>query len=388
MPPPAAAGEESSVDIDAFVASRAPMWLRLEQLVKRARRPSRLAGGELDELVDLYQRVATDLSVVRTSSPDQGVVDRLSTLVAEARSVIAGAHNPSWRDVARFLTVTFPAAVYRLRWWWIAVALATLGIATAFAAWIVTNPEVHAAVIAQAEVDVQQLVERDFENYYSEHPAELVRLPRYGPTTSGSPALAISTGIVLGLPTLYVLYANAMNVGVVGGLMIAGGAGDVFFGLIIPHGLIELTAVFIAGGAGLKLGWTLIDPGQRSRADALAEEGRAVISVAMGLVVVLMVAGAIEAFVTPSPLPTWARIAIGVVAEVLFLFAMYRLGRRAVRAGETGDLERGLRGDSLPTAVATAGPRPSTPDRRPPPRAQRSPGVRPPPRRRAAGAAR
>jgi uncharacterized membrane protein SpoIIM required for sporulation len=336
------------VDIDAFVASRAPMWARLEHLVKRARRPRRLSDAEIDELVDLYQRSATDLSVVRTSSPDQGVVDRLSSLVADARSVVAGAHNPSWRDLARFLTVTFPAAVYRLRWWWIAVALATLGVASAFAAWIVSDPEVHAAVIREADIDVQQLVERDFENYYSEHPASSFAF-RVWTNNVWVSAMAISTGIVLGLPTLYVLYANAMNVGVIGGLMIAGGAGDVFFGLIIPHGLIELTAVFIAGGAGLKLGWTLIDPGSRSRADALAQEGRAVISVAMGLVVVLMVAGIIEAFVTPSPLPTWARIAIGVVVEILFLFAMYRLGRRAVRAGETGDLERGLGGDSLPT---------------------------------------
>ena len=81
-----------------------------------------------------------------------------------------------------------------------------------------------------------------------------------------------------------------------------------FFGLILPHGLLELTAVFVACGLGLKLGWTVVDPGRRTRARALAEEGRALVAGALGLALVLFVSGLVEAFVTPSPLPTWARL--------------------------------------------------------------------------------
>ena len=69
--------------------------------------------------------------------------------------------------------------------------------------------------------------------------------------------------------------------------------------------------LFVAAGTGLRLGWAVIDPGRRTRAEALARQGRAVGAVALGLVLVLMVSGAIEAFVTPSGLPTWARVGIG-----------------------------------------------------------------------------
>jgi len=108
--------------------------------------------------------------------------------------------------------------------------------------------------------------------------------------------------------------------------------------------------VFVAAGAGLRLGWTIIDPGPRKRADALAEAGRSTVVIALGLVVVLAVSGAIEAFVTPSGLPTWARVGIGVVAELAFLTYVWTLGRRAAHQGETGDLEEELRGDYLPVA--------------------------------------
>jgi hypothetical protein len=124
----------------------------------------------------------------------------------------------------------------------------------------------------------------------------------------------------------------------------------VFFGLISPHGLLELTAVFVAAGVGLRMGWSWVDPGPLPRSRALAASGREAITVALGLVVVLAVSGVIEAFVTPSPLPTWARVGIGVLAEAAFLTYVIRFGRRAVRAGETGDLDVGLREDVAPVS--------------------------------------
>jgi uncharacterized membrane protein SpoIIM required for sporulation len=130
--------------------------------------------------------------------------------------------------------------------------------------------------------------------------------------------------------------------------MAANGRTAEFFGLILPHGILELTAVFVAAGLGLKLGWTVIDPGRRTRSNALAEEGRALVVGALGIAVMLLVSGLIEGFVTPSGLPTWARIGIGVVAELLFLAWVFVLGKRAHEAGITGDLRDDLRGDELP----------------------------------------
>jgi uncharacterized membrane protein SpoIIM required for sporulation len=140
------------------------------------------------------------------------------------------------------------------------------------------------------------------------------------------------------VPAVYVLWQNALNVGVVGGLMAYAGRLDIFFGLITPHGLLELTAVFIAGGAGIRLGWQIIAPGPRPRSVALAEEGRSTLTIALGLAVVLLVSGIVEAFVTPSGLPTWARIAIGAVVWLAFLTYVVVLGRRADRVGDLGDV--------------------------------------------------
>ena len=194
--------------------------------------------------------------------------------------------------------------------------------------------------------DVRQLVSHDFKDYYSAHPASdfAANVWTHNAVIAAG---ALALGIFLGIPTIYLLWGNCLNVGAIGGIMAANGKLPEFFALILPHGFLELTAVFIAAGTGLRLGWTLIDPGPRSRADALAEEGRATFSIALGLIAMLMVSGAIEAFVTPSPLPTWARISIGVIVEVAFLTYVVVFGSRAVRAGETGDLDEALGADTV-----------------------------------------
>ena len=98
---------------------------------RRARRPRRLTGAELDELVLLYQRAATDLSVLRSSAPDPALVGRLSRLVADARSSITGPHGSAWVNARHFVTVRFPAELYRLWRWWVSVGVVFLAVAFA-----------------------------------------------------------------------------------------------------------------------------------------------------------------------------------------------------------------------------------------------------------------
>ncbi|RFS86444.1 stage II sporulation protein M [Actinomadura spongiicola] len=330
------------MDVDAYVAAHNADWQRLEWLINRGRR---LTGAEADELVELYQRTATHLSVVRSSSPDPQLVGRLSSLVARARAKVAGAQAPLWRDVTRFATVSFPAAAYRMRWWWLGSAVLGNLLAVALAIWVVQSPEVQASIAPPDEI--RELVERDFANYYTEHSASSFAFQVWVNNAWVS-AVALMFGIMLGIPTVYVLLLNQVNLGLIGGLMFAYGKGDVFFGLILPHGLLELTAVYLACAGGLKLGWTIIDPGRRRRGQALAEEGRAAVSIAIGLIAVLLVSGLIEGFVTGWVHTTWLRIGIGVVAEVAFLAYVIVLGRRATRRGETGDAD--LRPDLAPVS--------------------------------------
>jgi uncharacterized membrane protein SpoIIM required for sporulation len=320
------------VDVDAFVLAHRPTWDRLDGLIKRRRR---LSGAEIDELVELYQRVSTHLSMVRSASSDSVLVGRLSSLVARARSVVTGAHAPLWSEFVRFWTVAFPVVAYRTWRWWLATAIAFILVAAAIGFWVAGSPEVRAALGTPEEID--QMVNHSFASYYSAHPAGSFALQVWT-NNAWMAAQCIAYAVVLGLPIPLVLFMNAANVGVAGGLMFNAGKGDILLGLLIPHGLLELTAVFLAAAAGMRLGWSVISPGNRPRTQVLAEQGRAVVAVAVGLVAVLLVSGLIEAVVTPSPLPTFVRIAIGVLAEVAFLGYVIYFGRKAVRAGLSGDV--------------------------------------------------
>jgi uncharacterized membrane protein SpoIIM required for sporulation len=335
------------VDIDAYVAAHRGEWDRLEELLRRAGRGrGRLDGAEVDELVALYQTVTTHLSVVRSSTPDPALLARLSTLVARARSAVTGSSAPAWRDLARFFVVTYPAALYRSMRWWVAVGVAFALVGLVVGVWVAGDPHVQATIAAPDQI--RQLVEHDFEDYYSSAPAGSFAA-QVATNNAWVSALALALGVFL-LPVVWLLWQNALNVGVAGGLMAANDRLGLFFGLILPHGLLELTCVFVASGAGLRLGWSWIDPGGRSRSQALREEGQAAGALALGLAATLMVSGVVEAFVTPSGLPTWARVGIGASLWLAFLAYVVVLGGRAVRAGERGDL-RGAGGtDIAPSA--------------------------------------
>ncbi|MFW6639509.1 stage II sporulation protein M [Nocardiopsis algeriensis] len=334
------------MDIDVFAAAHAREWERLDELVRRRRS---LDGEEIDELVDLYQRVSTHLSVVRSSGQDPALVGRLSAKVARARSAVTGAHASAWKDAAGFFTRVFPAILYRLRWWWIGTTAGAVALAGATAWWVAANPDVLHAI--GTPETVSQYVEFEFANYYVENPRASFSAQVWT-NNAWVAAQAIIFGVFLGLPTLWVMGLNAVNVGLAAGVMTAYGKADVFFGMILPHGLLELTAVFVAGGIGLKLGWTVIAPGDRTRLRALGEEGRAAVAAALGLAVVLFVSGLIEGLVTGNMvaghIPVPVALGIGVLAEALFLLYVFTVGRKAAQEGETGDIE------NAPEAVPVA----------------------------------
>ncbi|GEK21616.1 stage II sporulation protein M [Cellulomonas xylanilytica] len=328
------------MDLDAFERARATDWARLDELVRQRRRN----GAEADELVCLYQSVATDLSSVRSAAPDPEMVTRLSMLVGRARAAIAGTHEPSWRDVTAFVAVALPAALYRIRWWTVGVTAAFLLLGVTAGVWVATQPE--ALALMGTPSQQEEYVERSFAEYYT---------PGAGFATmvwtnnAFLTAVCIATGIT-GIGPVYFLATNAISVGATGGMMAWHGHLDVFLQLIAPHGLLELTAVFVAGAAGLRIFWTWVDPGPRTRGKALAQEARALFTVAIGLVGVLAVSGLIEGFVTGSDLPWPVKVGIGVIALAAFWAYTLVLGRRAVRAGHTGDLEADRAGYVLATA--------------------------------------
>ena len=331
------------MDVDTFVAQHRAEWDRLAALAARRR----LSGAEADELVALYQQVATHLSLIQTRAPEPQLVDRLSRLLARGRAAAVGTPRArGWAALAHGIVVDFPVTVYRTWRWSVGVAVSSVGVSAAMMLWLRAHPERIHRVLPDNEV--HKIADHEFSDYYSEHPAQAFAAHVWTNNALVA-ALSLFLGITL-IGTIYVLWQITVNIGLVGGVMLGAGKGSVLFGLLLPHGMLELSAVFVACGVGLRTGWAWVAPGQRPRAEALGEAGRTAGVAALGLAGVLLVSGVIEAFVTPSGLPTWARIGIGAVAEVAFVTYVFVLGRRGVRAGATGDLRPEESAATAPTA--------------------------------------
>jgi uncharacterized membrane protein SpoIIM required for sporulation len=348
------------MDIDRFIAINQPAWDRLADLSRRGGRAlGRLGPGELDELVRLYQRVATHLSYARTYYRDPALTMQLSSLVAKAGAVVYGTRPRTLRAVTWFFGVTFPAAVWHARKFVLVAFLLFAVPALALGVWIANSP---AAVEATGPAAAREAyINEDFESYYASEEATQFATEVFTNNIQVG-FLAFALGIAGCVGTAYVLVMNGAGLGVAAGLFAAVGQQPRFWGLILPHGLLELTAVFVAGAAGLALGWALISPGDKPRSTALAEAGRRAVVIVLGLVAVFAVAGTIEGYVTGQPWPTWLRVGIGVVAEVAFLSYVAVLGRAAERRGLTGQLGEeqhgGWAAEAPATPPATAAPSP------------------------------
>src|SRR5438874_1219010 len=207
--------------------------------------------------------------------------------------------------------------------------------ALAIAGWLTHSP---AALDASAPAAVREAyVHGEFEDYYSSQPAEAFAAEVFTNNVQVG-FFAFAGGIPVCLPTVRVLVFNGARLGEVAGLFASVGQSGKFWGLVLPHGLLELTGVFIAGAAGLMLGWSLIDPGDRPRSTALLEEGRRAIVIVLGLIAVFGAAGSIEGFVTGHVGSTVVRVGIGAAAESAFLLYVVQRGRDAARRGVTGAL--------------------------------------------------
>ncbi len=318
------------MDLDAYSAAHRDEWSRLETLATRRH----LDGPEADELIEGYRAGSAQLSQIKSSAGSTRVGDRLSVTLSRARLRFTGTGDNILAGIPTFFAAQLPAALYRIRWLTLAVALATIVIGAFYAFWIANDPQVLASYGSDA--DLQKYVDSSFVNYYSENPAASFA-GQVWTNNAYIAAQCVAFGVT-GVFVPYVIMSNAQGIGVAAGVMHAYDRGDVFFEYILPHGMLELTCVFVAGAAGLRIFWAWVSPGSRTRAEALAEDARALFTVAIGLMIALFVSGLVEGLVTPSDLPWPVKMTIGGLALAAFLAYMLILGRRAYLAGETGDV--------------------------------------------------
>ena len=330
------------MDLDALTSARREEWARLDALSRQRH----LTGAEIDELVERYRAASADLADLKTSAGRTTQGDYLSTVLARARLKLTGAPENVMRQIPRFFVLQLPAALYRVRWTTLVIALAFIATGAVVAFWVSGDPALVASLGPQLQLELY--AEEQFTDYYSENPAAVFA----GTVWTNNAWIAAQCVLfgITGIWPLMVLVQNAVGVGTAAAIMLAFDRGDVFLLFILPHGLLELTAIFVAGAAGLHIFWAWVAPGRRSRGEALAAAGRSLATIAIGLVIALAVSGLIEGFVTAQPWPWPIKIGIGALALALFLVYMLVVGRRAVRLGETGDLEEADAG--TPTLVA------------------------------------
>ena len=321
------------MDIDRFVAENRSTWDRLGELTERV---NKLSGDEVRELTRLYQRTSGHLAFAQAHFADPNLKAFLTNRVAQTAGALYGAHRRTWRTFFRFFSETFPLAVWELRWFVLASALIFLLPALVVGTWIAHSPAAF-NVVAPAAVR-EAYLHHDFAAYYSSQPSVDFATEVYWNNVLVT-FEAFAGGITFGLFTVYALFSNGLNLGVAGGLFYAAHRPGEFWGLITPHGLIECSSVVLAGAAGLRIGWTLIDPGDRPRARALSEEGPRATVLVLGTVLTLAVAGTIEGFVTGSTLPTAVRVGIGVSVEIAFLTWVVIRGRGAWAKREAATYE-------------------------------------------------
>lgn len=315
-------------DINQFLNRRQDNWRRLEALLQRVESAGlqSLTAAEVREFGTLYRRASSDLVTARAKTANAEVLEYLNDLVARAYAQVYRSRRFEARDLLTFLRIDFPR-LFRHSWKYVALATA-LFFAGAIFGW--------------------ELNHRDPDGAYYLLPPEMVRqIPAlrehwkgqtgHGNTNLGMASLlssfimthnigigltAFAGGVLFGIGPLWAMVQNGLVMGILGESMTRPATAVTFWSLILPHGIIELSAIWVMGASGFILASALLAPGNRSRKDALVERGRLAVLLALGGGAMLVVAGLIEGFITPPAfIPPWAKLLFAagtLLAEVLY----------------------------------------------------------------------
>jgi len=317
----------------AFATRRAPDWEELDALLGRAgTRPERLGPDGVLRLGALYRAAAADLAFARRALPQDPARRRLEDLVARGRRAVYADERRRARPLA------FLAGGY---WRAVAARPAALVLATALfvvpavlaLVWALSDPD---AALGLVPGDFRQAVEPVGDTGMSR--AETAVFSSQVLTNNIQVALlAFALGITAGLGTAAILAYNGLIVGVLAGGAIGAGNGVAFLEFIFAHGLLELSLIWVAGAAGLRVGWAMISPGPRPRGVALVAEGRTAIAIAAGTIPWFVLAGLIEGFVTRSGFGLAGGLVVGLLAGGAYWGLVVVRGRDASAAGGAGE---------------------------------------------------
>ena len=315
------------MNLDRFQRDREPAWNELAGLVQSAgRRPERLGPERIRRLGALYRSAAADLALARRRFRGDPVERRLEALVGQARHLV---YDAPTRRIAplRFFARDYWRLVASRPVPLVAAAVLLLGPAALALVWALGDPGAASGLVPgeYRSVTEPRPGGSDLGLTVEEEAAFASQVFTNNIQVS---FLAVAGGMALGLVTALVLVLNGTLFGAVAGLATEAGNGRIFFELVTAHGVLELSCIVVAGAAGLRLGWSIVEPGRLRRVDSLAAEARRTIGIVLGTAPWLVLAGLVEGFLTPAGTGLAAVLAIGLGLGLLYWLLVVLLGRQ------------------------------------------------------------
>jgi uncharacterized membrane protein SpoIIM required for sporulation len=314
------------MNLEAFVRDGADDWTKLERALERAGdRPEGLGVDGVLELGRVYRIVAADLALARRAFPGDPVVDRLEALALRGRRAIYSERRRGG-TLRAFAVTGYWREVYE-SWRVLALAVVAMAAPTLLTAvWALNDPG--------AAIGLIPSVYRGAASPHAHHLPEALSTQAAFASSIYTHNIAVTFavfagGLTLGLGTLALLAYNGLLLGTLAGLTLQAGTFSVFVRYVVPHGLLELSCIAVAGAAGLRLARALVDPGVLPRGESLRREARPAVQMVLGTAPWLVVAGTTEGLLTPRGLPVGAALGVGLfLAGVFWTLVLWR-GRQS-----------------------------------------------------------
>jgi uncharacterized membrane protein SpoIIM required for sporulation len=306
-----------------WIRKRRPHWDRLESLLAQSDKSglSQLSRAELQELALLYRQVAADLSVLRQDSTSRTYAAHVNHLLARAHHIIYSDRKTNLLTLFRFLRDEYPVVFQRHIAYVTAALLISLACGLLGVVLTSTRPEFMRHYVGPAMIATMERHEMWTQSIVSVAPMETSHIM----TNNLSVSFAMfAGGISFGLLTLYSLYVNGMMLGVIGAACHHYGMSLALWSFVAAHGSLELPSIVIAGAAGLRLGHAMLFPGGYRWKDSVAKGGIEATRLVSGIIPLLVVAGCLEGFFSPSQAPVWLKFTVGGLLFTLLLLWLFR----------------------------------------------------------------